>query len=172
MMGPTIYGMFEANTGTWQYIVVDTATMRAAIVDPVLDYDPVTHTLTDRAANSLINFIKETDLKVDVILETHIPKDHLSAAPYLQRWLSCDQGGIPPIYLGHRAKDHQSTARYNEKIPLEGYRGSCVKLLADKEKLNVGAVEITAMHLPGYGPHQIGYKSGGMLSEDVRQRWY
>ncbi|KAJ6095458.1 hypothetical protein N7486_006204 [Penicillium sp. IBT 16267x] len=159
-MAPTIYGMFETKTGSWQYVIADTATMTAAIVDPVLDYDPITQTLTDRAANSLVIFIKETGLIVDKILETHIPEDHVSAAPYLQRWFSCDQGYIPPIYLGHRVKEYQSAVSQNEKVPREEYQGSCLKFLADEETFNVGELEITAVHLPGHSPHHIGYKIG------------
>lgn len=163
-MTPTIYGMFEPRTGSWQYVIADTATMTAAIVDPVLDYDPVTQILTDRAANSLVIFIKETGLRVDKILETHIPEDHVSAAPYLQRWFSCDQGYIPPIYLGHRAKEHQSEDNHKEKVCREEYQGSCLKFLTDKETFNIGELEVMAVHLPGHSPHHFGYKIGGMLS--------
>ncbi|KAJ5215583.1 uncharacterized protein N7498_001990, partial [Penicillium cinerascens] len=161
MMTPTIYGMFETKTGTWQYVIADTATTTAAIVDPVLDYDPVNQILTDRAANSLVIFIKETGLRVDKILETHIPEDHISAAPYLQRWLSCDQGYIPPVCLGCRVKEHQGAVNHNEKVVhREEYQGSCLKLLRDEETFNIGELVVTAVHLPGHSPHHLGYKIG------------
>ncbi|KAJ5218223.1 uncharacterized protein N7498_000322 [Penicillium cinerascens] len=159
-MTPTIYGMFEPNTGSWQYVIADTATMMAAIVDPVLDYDPVTQTLTDRAANSLVIFIKELGLRVDKILETHIPEDHVSAAPYLQRWFACDQGYIPPIYLSRRVKEHLNAVKPNEKPCREEYRGSCLKFLTDEETFNIGELEVVAVPLQGHSPHHLGYKIG------------
>ena len=30
----------HADTGTWSYLVSDTASARGAIIDPVLDFDP------------------------------------------------------------------------------------------------------------------------------------
>lgn len=89
-MTPTIYGMFEGMTSTWQYIIVDSLTMTAAIADPVLDYDPSSQELSDQAANSVVIFMKDLGLKLDRILETHDLEDRISAASYLQRWFACD----------------------------------------------------------------------------------
>ena len=38
-MQPTVTPFFHAPTGTWTYVVEDPQSRRAAIVDPVLDYD-------------------------------------------------------------------------------------------------------------------------------------
>lgn len=159
-MTPTIYAMFEGMTGTWQYIVVDTLTMTAAIVDPVLDYDPCSQELSDQAANSLIIFIKELGLKVDRILETHVPEDHISAASYLQRWLACDQGYIPPIYLGCHPREPGAPPTQQGQFPREEYRGSVWRTSTDEEEFNVGELKGTVIHLPGHSPHHVGYKIG------------
>lgn len=163
MTTPTIYGMFETRTGSWQYVVVDTSTMRAAIIDPVLDYDLDTQSLAGRTANSLITFTKECVFKVDKILETHVHEDHISASPFLQRWFACDQGYISPIYIGRHIKEHQSASNQKDKIPREEYQGSFVRFLADKEVFNVGELNFTAVHLPGHSPHHLGYEVGGAL---------
>lgn len=168
-MTPTIYGMFESHTGSWQYIIVDTLTMTAAIVDPVLDYDPSSQCWTDRAANSLIIFIKELGLKVDKILETHVPEDHISAASYLQRWFACDQGYIPPIYLGCCPREPQPSSSQKDQLPREEYRGSVWRALANDEGFNVGELKVTAIHLPGHCPYHFGFRIGGRFDDDIFQ---
>jgi hypothetical protein len=38
-MSPTIQAFFDEPTNTVSYLVADAATRRAAVIDPVLDYD-------------------------------------------------------------------------------------------------------------------------------------
>lgn len=162
-MTPTIYGMFEGKTGTWQYIIADTLTMTAAIVDPVLDYDPSSQELSDQAANSLIILIKELGLKVERIFETHVPEDHISAASYLQRWLACDQGYIPPIYIGCHPREPGTSSTQKNQFPREEYRGSVWRASTHEEEFNVGELKVTVIHLPGHSPYHVGYKIGSTL---------
>lgn len=65
---PTIFSFFENATGTWQYIIADTHTSQAAIIDPVLDYDPASGTISTKSADDLLQFIKENGLNVTHIL--------------------------------------------------------------------------------------------------------
>jgi glyoxylase-like metal-dependent hydrolase (beta-lactamase superfamily II) len=37
---PAIRAFFDEATNTFSYLVADPATRRAAVIDPVLDYDP------------------------------------------------------------------------------------------------------------------------------------
>jgi hypothetical protein len=65
---PAVFSFFEKVTGTWQYVVVDPQTRQAAIVDPVLDYDPASGTVSTKSADQLLSFVKERGLNVNYIL--------------------------------------------------------------------------------------------------------
>ncbi|WP_375214431.1 MBL fold metallo-hydrolase, partial [Aquabacterium sp.] len=72
-------------TFTVTYVVHDPESLRAAIVDSVLDYDPASGRTSFSAAEAVLAYVKEKGLSVDWHLETHAHADHLSAAPYLQQ---------------------------------------------------------------------------------------
>ena len=65
---PTIHSFFEKVTDTWQYVLVDPKTSEAAILDPVLDYDPASGTVSTQSADRLLAFIAQQSLKVTRIL--------------------------------------------------------------------------------------------------------
>ena len=65
---PTVFTFFEPATSTWQYVVVDPKTSEAVIVDPVLDYDPASGTITTSTADGLVSFVGHNGLKVSKIL--------------------------------------------------------------------------------------------------------
>ena len=65
---PTIFSFFEKVTGTWQYIISDPKTRQALIIDPVLDYDPASGTISTNSADDLLRFIKDHGLNVTHIL--------------------------------------------------------------------------------------------------------
>lgn len=65
---PTVYTFFEKATSTWQYIVVDPKTSEAVLVDPVLDYDPNSGSISTDTADGLVSFIEQNKLRVTRIL--------------------------------------------------------------------------------------------------------
>lgn len=159
---PNIHHLFEPKTGTFQYIVVDPSTLAAAIIDPVLDYDPATQEITTRTADSLLSLIKEKGYKVDKILETHAHADHLTASAYLQSRLAQEQGHKrPPICIGKRIGQVQKRFGERYEVPAQEYEGVFDKLFDDDEKFNIGELEAMAIHLPGHTPDHLGYKIGG-----------
>ena len=82
-----IEAFYEPVTFTFSYLVMDTSSRAAAVIDSVLDFDTKSgRTRTDSADNLLA---RARQLQADVLwhLETHVHADHLSAAPYLMRHL-------------------------------------------------------------------------------------
>ena len=84
MNKPNVKAFFDEATFTVSYVVSDPETKRAAIIDPVLDYEPHSGRTTTSCAEALIAYIKESQLGVDWILETHVHADHLSSAPHVK----------------------------------------------------------------------------------------
>src|SRR4051812_32347257 len=76
----SIRAFFDPSTGTVSYVIHDPATRRAAIVDPVLDYDFKSGRTDTASADRLVAWVESERLAVDWILETHAHADHLSAA--------------------------------------------------------------------------------------------
>ena len=58
---------------------------RAAIIDPVLDFDVAGARTGTTLADGVLAFVESHRLVVDWILETHAHADHLTAAAYLKR---------------------------------------------------------------------------------------
>ena len=147
-----IHAFFDPVTSTVSHVVADPVSKRAAIIDPVLDYDPkASHTSTANA-DALVDWVRAQGLKIDWLLETHAHADHLSAAPYLQRQL----GGR--IAIGAHIRDVQQVFRrlFNDAgIAIDG--SPFEQLFADGERFAIGALEVEVMHTPGHTPGCVSY---------------
>ncbi|KAH6876636.1 putative metallo-beta-lactamase domain protein [Thelonectria olida] len=157
---PTIHDVFEPKTSTWQYIVADPFTSTAVIIDPVLDYDPVTQAITTESADALLSLVKEKGYDISHILETHAHADHLTAASYLQSRLAEEQGHKPSIGIGKRIGQVQKLFGEKYGVPRQEYERVVDKLFDDDETFEIGQLKATAMHLPGHTPDHLGYKIG------------
>ena len=81
---PAIEAFFDEPTFTVTYLVSDPATGRAAIVDPVRDYDHKSGKASTASADRVLASAHARGLAIDWILETHAHADHLTAAPHLR----------------------------------------------------------------------------------------
>ena len=158
---PIIHSVFEKTTGTWQYLIADPSTLSAAIIDPVLDYDPVTQVISTCTADTLLAMAIEKGYKIDRILETHAHADHLTAAFYLQKQVTRLQGHMPPTCIGKRIRQVQKMFGEKYGVQAEEYDGVFDRFLEDDETFSLGDMEVTAIHLPGHTPDHLGYKIGG-----------
>ena len=77
---PEVVGFYDERTGSVQYVVIDNATHRCAIIDPVLEFDPVAARTSTAHADEIAAFIRARELEVEWILDTHPHADHFSAA--------------------------------------------------------------------------------------------
>ena len=84
---PIVHGIFDANTWTVTYVVYDKPGSSCAIIDPVLDYDPKSGRTSHASADKVVAFVRQQNLTVQWILETHAHADHLSAGSYLKQML-------------------------------------------------------------------------------------
>lgn len=159
---PIVHDVHDSKTGTWQYVVADPSTKAAAIIDPVLDFDPASSTVDTKNADALLAIVKEKGYNVQYILETHVHADHLTAASYLQRRLEASQSAKPAIGIGRRITEVQKTFARRYGIPAAEYENAFDKLLSDDENFQIGSLTATAIHLPGHTPDHMGYKIGGL----------
>ncbi|MBB1472490.1 MBL fold metallo-hydrolase [Luteimonas sp. MC1782] len=83
-MNPLVESFYDPATSTFSHVVYDRDGGHAAIVDPVMDYDPATARTSFDSAQRLLDFVGQHRLAVDWILETHAHADHLTAAAWLR----------------------------------------------------------------------------------------
>ncbi|OJJ37494.1 hypothetical protein ASPWEDRAFT_738670 [Aspergillus wentii DTO 134E9] len=157
---PIIHSVFEKKTETWQYVVADPSTSSAVVIDPVLDFDPVTRAITSESADSLLSLVKQHRYQVDRILETHIHADHLTAASYIQNALAKQQTQRPALCIGKRIGQVQDLFGQRYSVAVHEYRGVFDHLFDDDEMFDIGDLRAQAIHLPGHTPDHLGYKIG------------
>ncbi|HQN45622.1 MAG TPA: MBL fold metallo-hydrolase, partial [Rugosibacter sp.] len=153
-MKPAIQPFFDVVTGTITYIVFDVPGGHAAIIDPVLDYDPKSGRTHTALADQVISFITQQKLAVDWILETHAHADHLSAAHYLKSKL----GGR--IAIGEHIKAVQNVFKgmFNLAADFAVDGSQFDHLFTDNEEFNVGQLTARALFVPGHTPADIAYQ--------------
>ncbi|WP_419897224.1 MBL fold metallo-hydrolase [Roseomonas sp. USHLN139] len=143
---PEIAGFHDPRTGSIQYIVSDPGSGRAAVIDPVLDFDPASGATATASADVLLAHLAARGLTLDWIIDTHPHADHFSAAGYLQ-----ERTG-KPIVTGGRVVEVQALWKriYNlgEGFAADGSQWD--RLLEEGESLPLGGLSLTAMHSPGH----------------------
>ena len=155
MSAPFVTAFFDEATFTVTYVVADPESAHAAIIDPVLDYDPAAGRTSTKSADQVIAFARDKSLTVDWILETHVHADHLSAAPYLKEAL----GG--KIAIGRNVTAVQETFKgvFNmEDLATNGRQFD--HLFEDGDAFRVGSIAGSIIGTPGHTPACITYVVG------------
>lgn len=155
-MKPDVMPLFDEATNTVSYVVADPATRAAALVDSVLDFDPKSGRTATTSADRMIALVRERDLTVEWILETHVHADHLSAAPYLKDRV----GGR--IGIGEHIREVQKVFRtlFNMEPGFVADGRQFDHLFADGERFRIGQLEAQAIHTPGHTPADMTYEVG------------
>jgi glyoxylase-like metal-dependent hydrolase (beta-lactamase superfamily II) len=143
-----IEGFFDAATWTISYLVLDRSTMRCALIDSVLDFDPKSGRTSTASADRLIERVGELGAQVDWILETHVHADHLSAAPYLRQAVGGKLGIGSHITVVQRAFGDLFNA--GPDFARDGRQFD--HLFQDDEAFGIGSLQARALHTPGHTP--------------------
>jgi len=104
----------------YSYIVVDTATKAALVVDPAWEIDKITKKLY------------ELDAHLEAILLTHSHHDHVNLVNPLVKRFS------PRVYMSKTEIDYY------------GFRCNNLYALNDMDEINVGETRVSCLHTPGH----------------------
>lgn len=155
-MNPAVHAFFDEATNTITYLVREPEGRACAVIDSVLDFDYASGRTDTRSADAVIAFIREHDLKLEWVLETHVHADHLSAAPYIQERL----GG--KIGIGDRITVVQETFGkiFNEGTRFQRDGSQFDRLFQDGDSFMIGQLRGDVLHTPGHTPACLTYVIG------------
>lgn len=153
-MRPDVQAFFDPATFTASYIVADPATQAAAIIDPVLDFEPKAGKLSTRSADAMLEAVRARGLNLAYVLETHAHADHLSAADYIRRETGAK------VVIGARIVEVQKTfiPVFEAEVADDG--AAFDVLMNEGDVLALGELSIRALHTPGHTPACLTYLVG------------
>lgn len=146
---------FDPRTWTLTHLVYDPVTKDAAVVDPVLDYDPIRVKVYDESVKKLEARIAELGLKLHWVLETHAHADHMTGGDLLRRRLGAK------IAIGDRIKNVQEvfTGIFQlEDVPTDGSQFDA--LVGDGGQVKAGSLTFKAITTPGHTPACVSWQVG------------
>lgn len=156
MKRPIVEAFLDRDSETFSYVVYDKTGGHAAVIDPVLDYDPKSGRTRTHGAQRLVDFVRAQNLTVDWILETHAHADHLSAAPFVR-----DQVG-GKIAIGEKIIAVQQIFRdvfnLEKQFLVDGSQFD--KLFAEGETFQIGDLQADVIYTPGHTPADMSWRIG------------
>ncbi|AAK24830.1 metallo-beta-lactamase family protein [Caulobacter vibrioides CB15] len=134
--------------------MVDPATKTAAIIDPVLDFEPKAGKLSTTSADALLAAVRDQGLHLAYVLETHAHADHLSAADLIRRKTGAK------IVIGAKITEVQKT--FIPVFESDARPDGAVfdVLMEEGDALPLGELSIAALHTPGHTPACMTYRIG------------
>ena len=151
----SVEGFFDEATHTISYLISDPATKAAAIIDPVLDFDPKVARVSTASADALLAAVQARGLQLHWILETHAHADHLSGADYLRA-----KTGAKVVIVA----DIQAVQKsFGELFEAEADGRVFDRLVREGETLPLGDLRISVLHTPGHTPACVTYHVGDAI---------
>ena len=147
-----IDAFFDEPTNSVSYLVADSGSARAAIIDPLLNFDAASGVIATGSADHILTEAGERRLTIDWLLETHAHADHLSAGHYLR-----ERTGAK-VAIGRGILEVQRNfAPLFDASDVKPNGGDFDLLLNDDDVLPLGDLEIRVMATPGHTPACVSY---------------
>jgi glyoxylase-like metal-dependent hydrolase (beta-lactamase superfamily II) len=152
---PDVWGIYEPDTGSIQYVAADPATKKAALIDVVWNFDPK-HYRTDLGSmQQVLELVKTEGLTVEWVLDTHPHADHMMASAHLKEATGA------PTAIGEKVHDIAEIWREIYHMPdafdpMHGFD----RLFKEGELFRIGDLEARVMLSPGHTLGSITYVIG------------
>jgi glyoxylase-like metal-dependent hydrolase (beta-lactamase superfamily II) len=154
-MQPSVQAFFDRATSTASYLVSDPATRAAAVIDPVLDFEPKAARLSTASAERVLKAVEEQGLRLLYVLETHAHADHLSAADYIRTRTGAE------IAIGAHIVEVQKTFIPVFEADDVAEDGRVFDhLLNEGDVLPLGDLSVRVLHTPGHTAADVTYLVG------------
>ncbi|WP_103332050.1 MBL fold metallo-hydrolase [Pseudotabrizicola formosa] len=152
---PDVWGIYEPDTGSIQYICADPATKKAALIDVVWNLDVKHYRFSTESMDQVLDLVRENGLSVEWVLDTHPHADHVMASALLK-----ERTGAPNA-IGEKARDIADiwAKLYNLPGAFDPAR-DFDHLFAEGETCRIGDLEVRVMLSPGHTLGSITYVCG------------
>ena len=142
---PDVWGVYEPDTGSIQYVCADPATKKAALIDVVWNFNPKNYKTDTGSMEQVLDLVKKEGLSVEWVLDTHPHADHFMASAQLK-----ERTGAPNA-IGEKVKEIAKlwSEIYNLPDAFDPER-DFDRLFKDGETFNIGNLEARVMLSPGH----------------------
>jgi glyoxylase-like metal-dependent hydrolase (beta-lactamase superfamily II) len=151
-MATDITPFYEPESGTWSYLVADLSGGKAAIIDPVWVFDPVSGMADSAFIDRILETAADKGLTIEWVLETHAHADHLTAADQIRQrtgaGIACGRGVCSVQENFARVFDFKDMATDGSQFD---------RLLSEADIITLGASEIRVMETPGHTNDSVTY---------------
>jgi glyoxylase-like metal-dependent hydrolase (beta-lactamase superfamily II) len=155
-MNPLVESFHDTATGTFTHVVYDRDGGSAAVVDPVLDFDPSAARTATASADRVLDFVRLHRLALAWVLETHAHADHLTAAAYLRE----RTGARVAIGRGIVRVQERFRALLGFEPEFRADGSQFDHLFADGEGFAIGGLQARALATPGHTDDSLTYVVG------------
>ncbi|MBR9865259.1 MAG: MBL fold metallo-hydrolase [Rhodobacteraceae bacterium] len=152
---PDVWGIYEPDTGSIQYICADPKTRKAALIDVVWNFDPKNYRFNTESMDQVLDIVKKNGLIVEWVLDTHPHADHVMASAHLK-----ERTGAPNA-IGALVPDIAAiwADLYNLPDAFEPSR-DFDRLFEEGERFSIGELEVEVMLSPGHTLGSVSYVCG------------
>ncbi|UWQ38651.1 MBL fold metallo-hydrolase [Leisingera aquaemixtae] len=152
---PEVWGLYEPESGSVQYICADPSTRKAALIDVVWDFDPKNAGTAQDSIDHVMRVVEQEGLTPAWILDTHPHADHFMASARLK-----ERTGAPTA-IGEKVREIAELWRGYYHMP-EAFDPSrdFDRLLADGDTIELGDLQVRVMLSPGHTLGSVSYVCG------------
>lgn len=148
-----IHPFFDPDTSTLTYVVFDPQSRDAIVIDPVMNYDPLSSRTSLKSIEEVVAFVEQKQLKLHYVLETHAHADHLSGCQQLKQRFGA------AIAIGHRIAEVQHIFKDVFDLPpdfaIDGSQFD--RLVREGDTIEAGTLRIGVIETPGHTPACVTY---------------
>jgi len=152
---PDVWGIYEKDTGSVQYIVADPNTKKAALIDVVQNFDPRSAKTSFESADEVLELAKDNGLTIEWVLDTHPHADHLMASAYLK-----EKTGAPNAIGEKTCEIAELWSDYYNVSGLFDPKKDFDRLFKEGDTFSIGDLEVKVWLSPGHTLGSITYIVG------------
>ncbi|WP_108502604.1 MBL fold metallo-hydrolase [Paracoccus indicus] len=152
---PDVWGIYEPDTGSIQYICADPATKKAALIDVVWNLDPRNQRFSTRSMDQVLDLVEQNFLSVEWVLDTHPHADHVMASAQLRQRTGAPNaiGAMVPQIAQIWADLYHLPDAFDPPRDFD-------HLFADQETSHIGDLSVRVMLSPGHTLGSVTYVCG------------
>jgi glyoxylase-like metal-dependent hydrolase (beta-lactamase superfamily II) len=150
---------FDPRTSTLSYVVFAEESRIGVVIDPVLDYDPISGQTSEVTLEPIYRLIEEQKLDIRYVLDTHAHADHMTALPCFK-----ERYGAKTVIGSEIVKVQKMFGElYNLGADFVPDGRHFDVLLTHGNEIDMGPFTIKAHHSPGHTPACSVWQIGEMI---------